>query len=278
MRKHKSRREFAVVQRLLPLLQGYKWLLPVIVVLGLLASVMEGASLALLIPLLDLLAVHAGTVARNSSVFVHLQNLADSVPASMRILAVVLAIFAAICLKNLISYANVAAFSYIDSRAGHDLRVDGVGCARPAARGVPLDHYHPSFFECLHGGRAGERCQQVELQRIGDRQQLQGVSLERRQAAEAIRDYLRQPLRWWQRTPCAPHGSVAGQGARLQAGEDQLTQVERVTAGPRPQLGHGQVVYPARDHVLDQCHRGLPIERPDLDPIGEIVLPHLGDG
>jgi ATP-binding cassette, subfamily B, bacterial MsbA len=123
MRKHNSHREFAVVQRLLPLLRGYKRLLPVIVVLGLLASVMEGASLALLIPLLDVLAVHSGTVARNSSVVVHLQNLVDSVPASMRVLAVVLAIFAAICFKNLISYANVAAFSYIDSRVGHDLRV-----------------------------------------------------------------------------------------------------------------------------------------------------------
>jgi subfamily B ATP-binding cassette protein MsbA len=122
MRKQNSRRVFAVVQRLLPLLQGYKRLLPVIIVLGLLASVMEGASLALLIPLLDVLAVHSGAVAHNSSVVVHLQNLTDSVPASMRVLAVVLAIFAAICFKNLISYANVAAFSYIDSRAGHDLR------------------------------------------------------------------------------------------------------------------------------------------------------------
>jgi ATP-binding cassette, subfamily B, bacterial MsbA len=123
MRKHKSRREFPVVQRLLPLLKGYRWLLPVIVMLGLLASVMEGASLALLIPLLDVLALHSGTVAGSSSVVVHLQNLADSVPASMRVLAVVLAIFVAICFKNLISYANVAAFSFIDSRAGHDLRV-----------------------------------------------------------------------------------------------------------------------------------------------------------
>ena len=123
MRKYKNRRDFGVVHRLLPLLQGYKWLLPVIVVLGLLASVMEGASLSLLVPLLDVLAGRAGSVAGNSSLVLHLQNLVDIVPATLRVLAVVSAIFVAICFKNLISYANVAAFSFVDSRVSHDLRV-----------------------------------------------------------------------------------------------------------------------------------------------------------
>ena len=123
MRKHNSRREFAVVQRLLPLLRGYKWLLPVIVVLGLLASVMEGASLSLLIPLLHVLTDHSESLVGNSSLVLRLQNVIDVVPPTLRLLAVVLAIFVAICFKNLISYANVAAFSFVDSRVSHDLRV-----------------------------------------------------------------------------------------------------------------------------------------------------------
>ncbi|HEV2246244.1 MAG TPA: ABC transporter ATP-binding protein [Terriglobia bacterium] len=122
MRRYKSS-ETGVVRRLLPLLQGYKWLLPVIVVLGLLASVMEGASLSLLVPLLSVLTDHGGSLARNNSLIARFQSVIDVVPPAWRLPAVVLAIFVAICFKNLISYADVAAFSYVESRVSHDLRV-----------------------------------------------------------------------------------------------------------------------------------------------------------
>ena len=118
-----KKNEVGVVRRLLPLLQGYKWLLPVIVVLGLLASVMEGASLSLLVPLLSVLTDHARSAAGHSSLVLHIQNVVDFVPVAWRLPAVVLAIFVAICFKNLISYADVAAFSYVESRVSHDLRV-----------------------------------------------------------------------------------------------------------------------------------------------------------
>ncbi|HET9178126.1 MAG TPA: ABC transporter ATP-binding protein [Terriglobia bacterium] len=119
----KRHSEIGIVRRLLPLLQGYKWLLPVVVVLGLLASVMEGASLSLLVPLLRVLTDHAGSLARNNSLIWRFENVIDVVPPGWRLPAVVLAIFVAICFKNLISYADVAAFSHVESRLGHDLRV-----------------------------------------------------------------------------------------------------------------------------------------------------------
>ncbi|TAM79827.1 MAG: ABC transporter ATP-binding protein [Acidobacteria bacterium] len=115
--------ELGVVRSLLPFLQRYKWLLPVVVVLGLLAAVMEGASLSLLVPLLHVLTDHSRSVAGNSSLVLRFQNVMDVVPPEWQLLCVVLAIFVAICFKNLISYADVTAFSYVESRVSHDLRV-----------------------------------------------------------------------------------------------------------------------------------------------------------
>ena len=123
MMRRSKQSEIGVVRRLVPLLQVHKWLLPVIVVLGLLASVMEGASLSLLVPLLRVLTDHARSAAAHSSLVLHIQNVVDVVAPAWRLPAVVLAIFVAICFKNLISYADVAAFSYVESRVSHDLSV-----------------------------------------------------------------------------------------------------------------------------------------------------------
>ena len=116
-------RELGVARGLFRLLRGYRWLLPTVIILGLLASIMEGASLSLLIPLLHALTDHSGSLVGNSSLAHRFQNVVDQVPPAFRLLAVVMAIFIAVCFKNLISYANVVTFAFVESRVIHDLRV-----------------------------------------------------------------------------------------------------------------------------------------------------------
>ena len=123
MKSYLIHRELAVVRSLLSFLHGYRWLFPVVVVLGLLASVLEGASLSLLIPLLHTVSNNADLTFGKGAVGVAFHTMIGAVPPEFRLAIIVAAIFGAICLKNLVSYANVATFSFVDSRVSHNLRV-----------------------------------------------------------------------------------------------------------------------------------------------------------
>lgn len=95
MRRDPIHREFGVVRSLLQPVRGYNWLLPVVIVLGLIASLLEGVSLSLLIPLQHALTERAGSLVSNSSLASHFQNVIDVVPPALQLPAVVLAIFVA---------------------------------------------------------------------------------------------------------------------------------------------------------------------------------------
>ena len=115
-------REVGIVRSLLSLLYGYRWLLPVVVVLGLTASLLEGASLSLLIPFMHTLTNAASDVNKGSFAMTF-QAVLGALPHKYQLAVIVGAIVTAICLKNLVSYANVTAFSFVDSRVSHNLRV-----------------------------------------------------------------------------------------------------------------------------------------------------------
>jgi ABC-type multidrug transport system fused ATPase/permease subunit len=122
MRPNVIHRQLGVVSSLLSLLQGHRWLLPVVVVLGLLSSVLEGASLSLLIPLLQTLTKNANLGIGKSSLAMALQAVIGVVPHDLRLAFILGAMFVGICLKNLVSYANVASIEFVDSRVSHNLR------------------------------------------------------------------------------------------------------------------------------------------------------------
>ena len=105
------------------MLQGYRWLIPCVVLLSLLASLLEGSGLSLLVPLLQTLTGAGRVAAGTSYLATHYQAVIGEVPSRYHVAVIVGAIFIAICLKNIVSYANVASFSVVNSRVGHDLRV-----------------------------------------------------------------------------------------------------------------------------------------------------------
>ena len=123
MQTDRIQREFRVVRTLLRILGPHKRLLPVVIFLGLLASLFEGVSLSLPIPLLHALTVRAGWFAGKSPVALTLQRFISPVPPALQFPVIVSAIFLGVCLKNLINYGNVASFSFVESRVSHDVRV-----------------------------------------------------------------------------------------------------------------------------------------------------------
>lgn len=123
MLSYANHREVAVLRSLLSLLRGHRWLFPVVVTLGLLVSILEGTSLSLIIPLLHTLTNNAELEVGKSTLAVTFQAAFSAVPHEFRLALILGAIFVTICLKNMLSYADVAAFSFVDSRVSHNLRV-----------------------------------------------------------------------------------------------------------------------------------------------------------
>jgi subfamily B ATP-binding cassette protein MsbA len=116
------RREWETLRILLSLLRPYEWFSALVLFLGLLSSTLEGISLTLLIPLLHAFET-AGNVSVGGGFFeTGLTRIASVIPGRTRLAVVLGAIFTAIFLKSVVAYANVAAFSYLESRVSHRLR------------------------------------------------------------------------------------------------------------------------------------------------------------
>lgn len=105
-----------------PLLKVYPWLIPLIIILGVLASVFEGVGLSLFIPLLQSLNQGATPVTNNNFFINYINNFLSSYTSEYKIIVIALSIFITILLKNLLVYLNNIVFSWFDSRLGHWLR------------------------------------------------------------------------------------------------------------------------------------------------------------
>lgn len=109
-----------IYRALLRLMRPDPWLVPTLVVLGLLSSILEGFGIGLFIPLLQSL---NGSSAGGGSIPL-IGRLFTSLPAEHRLPVAAFAIFAAITLKNAVGYSSTALSSWYSGRVGHRLRSD----------------------------------------------------------------------------------------------------------------------------------------------------------
>jgi subfamily B ATP-binding cassette protein MsbA len=105
-----------------PILRYYWWALPVVSILYVVASLLEGLGLTLFIPLLQ--GVAASGAGPAGGVEGRLITVFSGIPEDMRLPSIAATIFFCIVLKNVVAFANSSLFSVISSRISHRLRVE----------------------------------------------------------------------------------------------------------------------------------------------------------
>ena len=108
---------------LLALARLYPWVVPALVVLGLLASLAEGIGIGLLIPVLDDVIGGGNAGAASSPLAAQLQALTGWIPPDQRLWVLGTMIAALVALKTVLMIANNGVSVWVSSRLGHDLRV-----------------------------------------------------------------------------------------------------------------------------------------------------------
>jgi ATP-binding cassette, subfamily B, bacterial MsbA len=117
-----ARHEVAMFRRLFGLVRSELWFLPAMVALAILSALFEGLSLALVIPLVQTWS-DVGSSSDRGWLLTMLHDAAASIPAGSRLLVLLGAIFAAILLKALVSYANMVVLGIVYGRLSHALRI-----------------------------------------------------------------------------------------------------------------------------------------------------------
>ncbi|HEY9895671.1 MAG TPA: ABC transporter ATP-binding protein [Candidatus Sericytochromatia bacterium] len=114
-------REVEAIRSLLLLLQRYRWVVPVVVSLGLLSSGLEGFGLSLLIPFLQ--SFDPATQATSSNLLIgFLNRLFGQFSTAQRLVMIPSCIFGCILLKNGLIYGNTVLLSWLNANVGHRLR------------------------------------------------------------------------------------------------------------------------------------------------------------
>lgn len=113
---------FGLVRRLTLLAKGHFWFLPGMAVLAVLASIFEGISLTLIIPLVQYLDMGSAPPLGQGRMMMLLNELTDLVPVQSKLLAIVIAILAAVVIKSIVSYANMSLLGVVYGRLSHTLR------------------------------------------------------------------------------------------------------------------------------------------------------------
>ena len=107
---------------LLALARPYPWVVPALVVLGLLASLAEGIGIGLLIPVLDDV-IGGDDAGASGPLAAQLQALTDWIPPDQRLWVLGTMIAVLVALKTVLMIANNGVSVWVSSRLGHDLRV-----------------------------------------------------------------------------------------------------------------------------------------------------------
>ncbi len=117
-----SRNELTMFRRLFALVRHHLWFLPAMAMLSLLTSLFEGISLTLVIPLVHALDQDVAP-AEQGRLLTLLHDSVAAIPIESRLLAILAAIFAAVVLKSLVSYANMTVLGVVYGRLSHSLRL-----------------------------------------------------------------------------------------------------------------------------------------------------------
>lgn len=110
-------------QAVLRVLRPYAWSVPVVIGLGLLASLSEGLGIGLLIPFLDAFLRDEQATGVSGPLVDYVQRYAASFDEEMRVVAVAATIMGLVFLKAGITVANVAVAESMIARIGHVLRL-----------------------------------------------------------------------------------------------------------------------------------------------------------
>ena len=113
---------FGLVRQLTLLAKGHFWFLPGMGLLAVLASIFEGISLTLIIPLVQYLDMGSTPSPVQGRMMTFLNELTELVPVQSKLLAIVIAILAAVVIKSVISYANMSLLGVVYGRLSHTLR------------------------------------------------------------------------------------------------------------------------------------------------------------
>lgn len=111
-----------VLKRLLPLLRLYPWAIPAIIVLGMLASIFEGLSISLFIPVLQSLMQETAQPPSDSVLMKTLFQLMDGIAGRNRLWVLPALIMGCILIKNLLSYSNYLLSAWLQAHISHRLR------------------------------------------------------------------------------------------------------------------------------------------------------------
>ncbi len=105
------------LRALFPLLRLQRWMLAVIIVLGVLTALSEGLSISLLVPLVQnqMGTADAGVLGRMTAVF-------QGIPAETRLWWIGLTILLCVVLKNILSYSYSLLFQWVNASISHRLR------------------------------------------------------------------------------------------------------------------------------------------------------------
>ena len=110
------------LNRLLSFLRSHRVAAITLIVLGFLASLSEGIGIGLFIPFLQTLDPQNAATTHDTWLGGILASLFDGVSAENRLLVIAFAIFGAVLLKALLTYATAFLFTTLSARTGHELR------------------------------------------------------------------------------------------------------------------------------------------------------------
>ena len=116
------RQEIQIVQKLWELVFAYKWVGPVIIILGFLASLAEGIGITLMIPLLKSIESNTFQAAAHEGLINLIQRPFLILSPKDRVAIIAVAITVAILIKNALFYTNKALFSWFNQEVGNQLR------------------------------------------------------------------------------------------------------------------------------------------------------------
>jgi len=117
-------REFSVVGMLFPLLGSYRWIIPVIIILGVLSSFAEGIGIGLFIPLLNNIGQSRQAPVAGNWLIDSFGQLFNDIPPDQRLTIISVAILGSVLIRNVLFFSNYVLFSWLNAQVGHKLWCD----------------------------------------------------------------------------------------------------------------------------------------------------------